>query len=1343
MTKELAREAQALQKLLPYLPIDRRLALTGQIALPQQTQGAALFADISGFTPLSLLLMQELGRKHGAELLLSYLNPLYGSLIEILHSHQGCVISFVGDAIIGWFAGNEASRRAITCGLAMQEAARPFATQYTPQGTAVAFSIKVAIAAGQGQRLIVGNPAIQQFDIIASSAMARIAAAEKLAQAGEVVASREVVQELGSDIEIAAWREGNVAVIATLHRSSQPLHWPTLQVANLPDEAIRPWVLPTVYPKLQSGGRYLGDLRPITPMMFRLSGLDFDQDTAAGRKLAEFVIWAQTIIYQHGGTFLELIIDNKGVFVYAPFGAPTAHEDDTRRALRAAIALQHPPRKLDWLPPLRIGVSRGDVWTGNVGSETRHTYAAMGREVNLTARLMEQARPGQILVSRRVWKSVNFRYLPIGEITYKGFPEPIPTYELLGEGEIQSNLFHTPLVGRQEELSQLLDFAQSVMDRRRAGVALIYGEPGMGKSHLTHALRQAMGKRAVWIRGQSDPVLPQAFNPFVYFLKVYFGQTAGGSDPTAALAENKTNFQRRLDELLASLPNDSKQRSALIRAQSFLAALLGLHWPDSLYAQSDARDRYRNTQMALSALLQAECLRQPVVLELEDAHWLDSASQEMLTILTSQAAHLPLLLLVMSRYQDDGQAIRYPVAAETPALTLNLDRLSADGLRQLAASLLNAPISDALHEALLEKSGANPFFAQQIIYYLQENGRFHPILQNGQFTITLINDDFDLPPSLNGLLIARLDRLAQPVKEVVQTAAVLGYEFETRHLSQMLEQDITAEIAAAEKEQIWTWLTTQQYVFKHVLLRDAAYEMQLRTRRRDLHCLAAITGEKLYAPHLSAYYATLAHHYEAAYLLGRADAIDKARHYLHQAGAVATATFQNDEAANYFSRALAITSVEDIAGRYALYLSREQAHHLAGDRPAQQKDLAELSQLAKQLGDREQAQAALRQANYAEAIGDFEQAMIHAQMAITWAENSHAFSMAAEGYITLGRTRQKQGKHRLSQEAYQQGLRMAQKAGDKNQVAHCLRGFGIIASHEAAYEQALNHFQQALKIYRETGNLRGKGGVLNNMGITARRQGDDILAMTYYEQALEIHQKIGDLEGEATVLINMGVMSRAQGDFSQAVDYIERGLAVQRWINDLWLEAASLSNLGLVYQQMGEAELGRSYSQQAVTIARKMETSYILGYALTHLGRSLFNLGRLAEAEAIYKEAHHILHDEMDRPEMALEPLAGMVEVALARDELDQAMAKGQAIYAYLKVHPSCGPAMDPIWVYLTCYKALATGGDMRGATAVLTQGLRVLLEAVAKQPAEIRQSYLATPSHAGILTAWQSRHSQ
>jgi len=416
-----------------YLPMDRRHALVRGEPLPERMDGAALCADISGFTPLTAVLTQELGLQRGAEELTRLLNEVYGALIAEVHGYGGSVIGFSGDAITCWLDGDD-GLHAVACALAMQRAMTPFASITTPAGTSVSLAIKVAVAAGPVRRFLVGDPEIQTVEVIAGGTLDHLARAEHLAGRAEVVAvgvdeparARLVVREWRVDEQMGQ----RFAVVTGLAEPVSPRPWPELPPNSLPDSVCRPWLPPAVARRLSSGTKqFLAELRPATALFLNFRGIDYDADDNAKQKLDAFIRRVQTIVQRHEGTLLQLTVDDKGSYLYAAFGAPVAHPDDELRAVQAALELQALPPELPFVTGLQIGLTQGRMRTGAYGSTTQRAYGVLGDKTNLAARLM-QAAAGGILCDEAVFQAARSQldFQPLPPILIKGKAEPIAVY---------------------------------------------------------------------------------------------------------------------------------------------------------------------------------------------------------------------------------------------------------------------------------------------------------------------------------------------------------------------------------------------------------------------------------------------------------------------------------------------------------------------------------------------------------------------------------------------------------------------------------------------------------------------------------------------------------------------------------------------------------------------------------------------------------------------------------------------------------------------------------------------------------------------------------------------------
>lgn len=413
-----------------YLPEDRRHALARGVDLPRRCTGSALFADISGFTPLTEALVRAYGPQRGAEQLLIELNRIYDALVREVADRRGSVIVYSGDAITCWFDDAplpdgqadassrppdverpSAAERAVACGLALQRAMAGFTSVRVGDEGDVTLAVKVAVTTGPAVRFVVGDPSIQLIDTLAGDTVRRLASAEHQAEAGEIVIDEATVvalsappagsadrQTTAAGLVISAWRTGDdqpageeerFAVVTAMAASVPTDPWPTDGDDALDPATRRSWMIPPVADRLAGGqGEYLTELRPAVSLFMRFDGIDFDGDPDAGTHLDSLVQATQRVLQRFDAFILQVTIGDKGSYINTTFGAPIAHGDDAVRAVTAALELRD--LESPSITSLQIGIAQGRTRAGACGSTTRRCYGVMGDPVNLSARLMHK-----------------------------------------------------------------------------------------------------------------------------------------------------------------------------------------------------------------------------------------------------------------------------------------------------------------------------------------------------------------------------------------------------------------------------------------------------------------------------------------------------------------------------------------------------------------------------------------------------------------------------------------------------------------------------------------------------------------------------------------------------------------------------------------------------------------------------------------------------------------------------------------------------------------------------------------------------------------------------------------
>jgi predicted ATPase len=340
----------------------------------------------------------------------------------------------------------------------------------------------------------------------------------------------------------------------------------------------------------------------------------------------------------------------------------------------------------------------------------------------------------------------------------------------------------------------------------------------------------------LWLTGQADPIQHEPLHAFAYLLRAYFEQRRD-----QAAAENSARFDTHYAALLAGAESSLLDDLRLFRP--FVEALVGLHVERARSPEMDKKLRVDNAILGIRAVIRALCHQRPLMLQLEDAQWLAPSSIRTVQLLTATLDDAPLAILLTSRYRDDGTPVTIETWGSVPMYATDLGRLSDTAVQSVVESVLGPRVTEKLAAFVRAKAEGNPFFTEQLALDLHERGIL--CQQDGAWDLPL-DVVAEVPSGVNAVLIARLDRLVAPVKAVVQTAVVLGREFEEPVLARMQREDQRPCIGLAEREGIWSPLDAVRYLFRHALLRDAAYDMQVQDRLKPLHRLAAETIEGLY-----------------------------------------------------------------------------------------------------------------------------------------------------------------------------------------------------------------------------------------------------------------------------------------------------------------------------------------------------------------------------------------------------------------------------------------------------------------------------------------------------------------
>jgi predicted ATPase/class 3 adenylate cyclase len=1201
---------RTVEQLLSYLPPDRATAILSGGSLPEEDTGSVLFSDISGFTPLTEAVVARYGARRGGEEFTDRLNAVYDALIEQVERFGGSILGFAGDAMTAWFAGDDGILAA-TAGEAMQFAMQRFSRVELPDGVTVSLSMKVAISSGRLRRFTCGDPGIQLFDILAGDVMERLATCEGAAQRGEILVDEATAKTIWPKVALREWRslgaDHHPASAAVLDGINDPARPRPNERPALPDDAaerLRPWLIPEVFQRIQSGQNvFLTELRPASALFVRFSGIAFEADPEAPRKLDAYVRWIQAIVTRLEGVLIQLTVGDKGSYLYAAFGAPVAHDDDTARAMSAALEIVKPPAEIAAIvPEVQVGVTRGTMRTGAYGGRQRRTYGVLGDDVNLAARLMKAAKPNEILVSDRAARRLRdaFEFQTLDPIKVKGKSEPVAINRLVGRkradflADLRNQRYSTPMIGRQAELAAVRDKLGHAA-RGQGQVVCLSADAGMGKTRLLSEIIRSAVAQGFSVFAGDCPVLAREAS-YTVWAPIWRSLLELGSH----LAP---------DQVLASLVHTLRSvQPGLEERAPLWGPVLNVALPDNdLTRTLDGKVRRESMEAMLVECLRHRCARSPVVLVLEEAHWIDEASRHLLKTIIQAIARMPVAIVLAHRPVAAGDLLGAAEAALDYVRTIELGDLPAEDARQLTIIRLKdvfgqqAAVPESLVDLIATRASGNPFFIEEVANLLKT--------RNIDLTNQASLESLELPASLHSLVLGRIDQMSGTAQTTLKVASVIGRLFRAAmlwgvhplerdrlgidaHVREMCEREIALPEPVDGEE---------AYFFKHIVIQEVAYESLPFALRSTIHEAIGSYIEGIAGQNTHPWIDLLAFHFD------RSSRDDKKRIYLVAAGDAAKASYANRSAINYYQRVLPILEGAD---RIAVLAKLGPVMELTGawdGATACYEEGLRLAEAAGQVHD---------QARCAAGIGDLLRRRTRFTEAADWLKRA---------------------------------IRLYEAAGDRRGMADILHLRGTLSAQTGDFPKAAELYQRALAIRHELGLETDAARTLNNLGIVSRAQGDSDTALVYYERSLEIRRRLNDRRELANSLNNVAIAHRFRGDYERAREMLEESLKLYRVVGDRWSVGNGLHSLAELALDREDTALAAQCLKESISINRDLGDRRELAFLLEgfgHLGR----LHKQGEAALLFFAAAHALRAAIGAP---LEPadaekLKGVVDAIRA-----------------------------------------------------------------------------------------------
>ena len=982
------------------------------------------------------------------------------------------------------------------------------------------------------------------------------------------------------------------------------------------DSRLHQYIPKELLAKLESAhaaGGLQGERRIIT-MLF----CDVQGSTAAAEKL-DPEEWAEIMngafqhliapVYRYEGTLARLM----GDAILAFFGAPITHEDDPQRSVLAALEIIE--RSVSYREEVRrswgvdfnvrVGINTGLVVVGEVGSDLRVEYTAMGDAVNLAARMEQTAEPGTVQISEATYRLVAplFDVEELGGVQVKGKEEPVQSYRVLRQSALPGQLrgiagLDSAMVGREDEMKALIDGIEAVRSGR-AQIFSIMSEAGLGKSRLVAELRHTLAagdalatdgaepgggvddadQRAIgWYEGRSLSFESStAYAPFASLFSACFDLRPQQTDE-----EQYESIRSKIETVLPDRINDTAP---------FIATLLGIALSD----EADERVKYLQPPQLRERVFVATCdflkqlaAAQPLVLVFEDLHWVDPTSLELLERVLAITDEVALMVAGVFRPSRQEPSWRFHEISTrdyshryTP---IQLEPLDRDDSRQLVANLLHVEdLSEKVRTLILTKSEGNPFFVEEVIRSLLDSALV--VRENSHWRATREIENIAIPDTLAGVINARLDRLDEGARRVVQTAAVIGREFQFDALTSVYEaeQDCEAALAELERRELVrekSRIPPRVYIFKHTLTQEAAYGTLLLSRRRELHGRVAECLEQTEPDRVN----DIARHF----LEAREQA--RALPYLIEAGERGARAYSTPAAIESYRKALEILNPTT-----DLPLAR-RAHEGLGSALTFSFDIAgavetyhTMLHLAEEHEDILMQVSALNKLGFVTALmrGEFPEAEKHLEDAERLAHSCNDLPGLAELHMTYcyiyTSTGDFDGALGHQKESLQIGRDLDEDEPRLFGMAHIANTMTFLTRFDEAWEKA----GEARKKAEELGNRKYLSEALTfPIPLYHLRNGDMDLARETAEEGMNIGAHIGASASESGGAFLVGQIAWLKGEYESAIESQQRALEAGRTSGMPFLQVAPLCALGTIYQDisMELASQTMEYHTQALEL---------------------------------------------------------------------------------------------------------------------------------------------------------------
>lgn len=1179
--------------------------------------GFVLFIDISGFTRLTEQHMNNSFK--GAEEVSDLLNAVFNPIIDSIYSHNGTIAVYAGDALTAVFQTDD-----------YREPFKAISKIYyqISHGAVEGIRIKSILTRGKVNvnEFKYGAETIRLYD---GYPLWTINKAQIYAKPDCLIVDRNVYKMMDKTAKQSVSKIGTFYLLSSFENNVSKLKSFASRKKNRPKKSF-------------------AEFRNVTSIFINFTALK----RADERR--RFISYLADLCLKYKGNLNMLDSGDKGYIAFIIFGAPVSYEDDRKRAINLLLELRKKYSRI------RAGVTYGMAFAGVIGNSRSKTYTAIGDNVNSAARLMSRADEGGILTSEEIFRELyeQYEFEYTGIINIKGKNKKITAYALRGQLAQREKTYDNRFVGREEYMRMAEKIGKDLIHEKFCPSLIITGEAGMGKSRLINEMCSRMGQAIDKYTIYADDINKAGFHPFIRFLKQYFNINDSLSNN-----RNTDNYRKKFEKIVSSdIKGLRESEKNMLREGSYLIeGFLGLVFSRK-WRELDAKSKYDKTESEIILLFRAIAGIRPTVFIFEDYHWIDEESKKLLMRLMHNMKNANSLFIVSSR--PDEQARKIKSAVDDNLVEIDIDHFDDKEMREFLKDRFLYIPDENLFKYIMEKSAGNPFYAEQISLYLSEN-EFIGTRNNKSI---LMKDVASIPITIYSLIISRIDRLALSLKNAIKNAAVIGNEFELRVLSEIMKNaDIMNSIDEGRSKGIWDSLSEIKYIFKHSIIKDTVYEMQVKKEIRNIHHRTAEVLSRFYSQDASKSY-EIGFHYD------RAESFDKAKEFLYKGFTYSKEMYRNADAVKIIKRLIELSSdnremldnvyklidLLELTGEwneaakileplskskdFKSYTPLDQAEIAAricfmkvrlGDSDAGLKGFAEIEEfystcnyLSKLLSIYNFEMMALSRKS------DFQGALAKFNMIVEKSEgrreDKEIIKTLCMSYINAGFANQQLENLDEALGYFEKALILAKEIHDKRLITKAEVSLGNIYLYKSDFQKAEEIYLRQLKMIVELGDKYMERVILSNLGALASYRYDFKSAIEFTNRSKEISQYTNEKRGVRMATGNLGSIYAILGEYEKALEYLNISLSISRGQKDKKGIAVVLDSISKIYLHMNDMEKVKETVTEAYRISSELKLKSTLYSVCASLAQLHLDENNIEKAREVINSAYAVMNPETD-----------------------------------------------------------------------------------------------------------------